>query len=82
MYIVVADKIDVDVDETARDTLAEYQAESDSRPDEGNQTLLHSWSYSEPIEEETTSHLGHWTVAYLLLMKKGEFKFSFQFDFT
>ena len=27
---------------TARDTLAEYQAESDSRPDEGNQILLHS----------------------------------------
>ena len=27
---------------TARDTLAGYQAETDSRPDEANQTLLHS----------------------------------------
>ena len=50
--------------ETARDTLPGYQAESDSRPDEGNQTLLHRWRYSEPIEEETTFRLGHWTVAY------------------
>ena len=68
--------------ETASDTFAGYQAETDSSPDEANQTLLHSWRYSKQIEKETTFPLGHWTVAYLLLKKIGEFKFSFQHDFT
>ena len=68
--------------ETASDTLAGYQAETDSRPDEANQTLLHSWHYSELLEEETTFPRGHWTVAYLLQTKKGDFKFSLQYDFT
>lgn len=68
--------------ETASDTFAGYQAETDSRPDEANQTLLHSWRYSKQIAKETIFRLGHWTVLYLLLKKKGEFKFSFQYDFT
>ena len=56
--------------ETARDTLAGYQAETDNRPDEANQTLLHSWRYSELMEEETTLPRGHWTVAFFCTNKE------------